>query len=99
MLDWIVIAVYLSIVFGLAFYSRRENIAHESSDEDIVNDQYLAGRSLNSIESLGSIIATEVSALTFLGIPAFAFTSDFSFIHIYIGAILGRYIIAKVVVP
>tara|TARA_R110000868_G_scaffold117600_13_gene312443 strand:+ start:12126 stop:13553 length:1428 start_codon:yes stop_codon:yes gene_type:complete len=99
MLDWIVIAGYLAIVFGLAFYSRRENVAHESSDEDIVNDQYLAGRSLNSIESLGSIIATEVSALTFLGIPAFAFSSDFSFIHIYIGAILGRYIIAKVVVP
>lgn len=98
-LDWIVIVLYLGIVFALAFYSRRENIAHESSDEDIVNDQYLAGRNLSALESLGSIIATEVSALTFLGIPAFAFANDFSFIHIYIGAIAGRYLIAKIIVP
>lgn len=99
MLDWIVIALYLIIVFALAFFSRRENIQHESSDEDIVNDQYLAGRSLSGIESLGSIIATEVSALTFLGIPAFAFSNDYSFVHIYIGAIVGRYLIAKIIVP
>lgn len=99
MLDWLVIILYLAIVFTLAFISRRENIAHESSDEDIVNDQYLAGRSLTVVESLGSIIATEVSALTFLGIPAFAFAKDYSFVHIYIGAIVGRYLIAKIIVP
>lgn len=99
MLDWLVIILYLGIVFVLAYISRRENIAHESTDEDIVNDQYLAGRSLSFIESMGSIIATEVSALTFLGIPAFAFSKDYSFVHIYIGAIVGRYLIAKIIIP
>lgn len=99
MLDWLVTAAYLLIVFILAFVSRRENIAHEATDEDIVNDQYLAGRSLTFFESMGSIIATEVSALTFLGVPAFAFAQDYSFVHIYIGAILGRLFIAHIIVP
>ncbi|MCF8060007.1 MAG: hypothetical protein K9K67_11970, partial [Bacteriovoracaceae bacterium] len=99
MLDWLVIGLYLILIFVVAFFSRRENLAHENSDDDIVLDQYLAGRSLTMIESMGSIIATEVSALTFIGIPAFAFTKNFSFIHLYLGAILGRYLIARFIVP
>ena len=62
-------------------------------------EQYLAGKSLTPLESLCSIIATEVSALTFLGIPAFAFDTNFSFVQIYIGAIFGRIIIALVFLP
>ena len=40
-----------------------------------------------------------VSALTFLGIPAFAFGKDYSFIQIYFGAIVGRLIIALLMLP
>ncbi len=99
MLDWLVIGLYLILIFVVAYFSKRENLAHEATDADIVNDQYLAGRSLSMIESMGSIIATEVSALTFIGIPAFAFSKDFSFIHLYLGAILGRFLIAHYIVP
>src|SRR5690606_32647379 len=62
-------------------------------------EQYLANKSLTFTESICSIIATEVSALTFLGIPAFAFNRDFSFIQIYMGAVVGRLIIAKIFLP
>lgn len=99
MLDWIVIIIYLCIIFALAFISQRQEAEGNPSDEAIVNDQYLAGRSLTFIESLGSIIATEVSALTFIGIPAFSFSKDYSFIHLYFGAIIGRSLIAKFIVP
>ena len=89
------------MVFVLAYFSRRQTPAHADSNEDqnIVDSQYLASRSLSMPESLGSIIATEVSALTFLGIPAFAFSTNYSFIHIYIGAIVGRFLIALIIVP
>lgn len=79
--------------------SKRKSINPSQTSQEIVQEQYMAGRSLSFFESIGSIIATEVSALTFLGIPAFAFSKDFSFLQIYIGAIVGRLIIALLFLP
>lgn len=94
LLDYLIISVYLFGIFFLAYKSSRKN-----DSKDLLNDQYLAGKSLSIPESLFSIIATEVSALTFLGIPAFAYGADFSFVQIYFGAIIGRLIIAKIMLP
>lgn len=96
--DYIVISIYIIGIFTLAFYSGK-TLKSAKSDTDLVNQQYLAGKSLTFWESLFSIIATEVSALTFLGIPAFAYGGDFSFIQIYMGAIFGRITIALVFLP
>lgn len=94
--DYIVIALYLMAIFFMAFKSGRKA---QVESGDFIQDQYLAGKSLTFAESLCSIIATEVSALTFLGIPAFAYGGDFAFVQIYIGAIVGRVIIAKIFLP
>lgn len=99
MWDWIVVFVYLGLIFVIAYFSKRSEVEGELSDENIVSEQYLAGKSLTLCESIGSIIATEVSALTFIGIPAFAFSKNYSFIHLYLGALLGRYLIARFIVP
>jgi SSS family solute:Na+ symporter len=96
-LDLIIIGIYLFLIFIVALKSGKISGTYDSGDE--VNNQYLAGQSLTFLESLCSIIATEVSALTFLGIPAIAFAKDYSFIQVYFGAILGRIIIAKVILP
>jgi Na+/proline symporter len=69
------------------------------SAPEIAQEKYLANKSLTFFESICSIIATEVSALTFIGIPAFAFKNNFSFIQIYIGAIAARFVIAVVFLP
>lgn len=92
-LDYIVILIYLAGIFFLAYKSSRGKNSH------LIEEQYLAGRSLTIPESLFSIIATEVSALTFLGIPAIAYAKDYSFIQIYFGAIVGRIIIARIMLP
>jgi len=94
-----IIIIYLVAIFVIAFLSKRVEIQEVGHEQDIIEGQYLASRSLTFWESLGSIIATEVSALTFLGIPAFAYAKDFSFVQIYIGAILGRWVIAKYFLP
>ncbi len=96
-LDYLVILFYIAGIFFLAFKSGK--LAHKSSDSNLMQDQYLAGKSLTFIESLCSIIATEVSALTFLGIPAFAYSQDFSFVQVYFGAVLGRIVIARLILP
>lgn len=98
--DGLVIGLYLVGIFTVAIIAGRKSPAQGAvSPEDLARDKFLAGKSLTFTESLSSIIATEVSALTFLGIPAFAFNSNFSFIQIYLGAILGRIFIARIFLP
>lgn len=100
LVDWFVVISYIALVFFLAFQAAKAvHIGDQNDPEIVASEQYLAGKSLTFTESICSIIATEVSALTFLGIPAFAFKTDFSFVQIYIGAIVGRLIIAKVFLP
>jgi solute:Na+ symporter, SSS family len=99
-IDGLVIALYLIGIFTVAIIAGKKNPGKSSDSPDKrAQDKFLANKSLTFTESLASIIATEVSALTFLGIPAFAFNSNFSFIQIYLGAILGRLVIAKVFLP
>lgn len=86
--------------FSARTYTESKSEAtHQHLESQYLASQYLANKSLTFWESLCSIIATEVSALTFLGIPAFAFDHDYSFAQIYLGAILGRWMIAKFFLP
>ena len=96
LLDASILLCYIVGVFVLAWWSGKNK---EGSPQDSAKEQFLAGQSLTWIESICSIIATEVSALTFLGIPALAFDTNFSFVQIYIGAIFGRLIIAYFFLP
>ena len=93
--DLVVVFVYLAIILAIAFSQGKT----KRKNRDDAKEQYLAGKSLTFWESISSIIATETSALTFLGIPAIALSGNFSFIQIYIGAIFGRLFIAKVLLP
>jgi solute:Na+ symporter, SSS family len=98
-IDWIVILAYMILIFYLAIRAGLQTKTAATNEKEKAREQYLANKSLTFTESICSIIATEVSALTFLGIPAFAFNRDFSFIQIYMGAIIGRLIIAKIFLP
>ena len=99
LIDWLVILGYICLVFLLALKAGKLVPSTRQSPEQVAQDKYLAGKTLTFPESICSIIATEVSALTFLGIPAFAFNSDFSFVQIYMGAIFGRLVIALFFLP
>ncbi|WP_408098885.1 sodium:solute symporter family transporter [Peredibacter sp. HCB2-198] len=99
-IDWVFIIGYIVVVFWIAIKSRDD--MHESelkTPEAIAQEKYMANRSLTFLESICSIIATEVSALTFIGIPAVAFKGDYTFIQIYMGAIAARFVIAVVFLP
>lgn len=100
LIDWMVILAYIVFVFILAIQAgKKYKSAGSTKADEIAREQYMANNSLTFTESICSIIATEVSALTFLGIPAFAYNNNFSFVQIYFGAILGRYIIARIFLP
>ncbi len=100
LLDWFILAAYVVSIFGIAIYSSRQQ--HESelkTPDSIAQEKFLANKSLTFFESMCSIIASEVSALTFIGVPAQAFRTDFSIIQMYFGTIVARFVIATVIVP
>lgn len=90
--DWAVIFLYLIgvIIFGLSFGKDLRN----------TRDYFLGSKSIPWWGVGLSIVATETSALTFIGVPAMAFGVDaLSFIQIVIGYVLARLVLAAVMVP
>ena len=46
-----------------------------------------------------SIVATEVSALTFIGVPAEAFRGNWTYLQMYVGSFVGRMLIVFLLLP
>jgi SSS family transporter len=62
-------------------------------------DYFLGGRSIPWWAICFSVVATETSALTFISVPATAYTSDFWFLQLAFGYLLGRIVIAAILLP
>jgi len=90
-LDWLVLAVYLLIVGGLGLAaSRRVASAAEMS---------LAGRSMPAWAVSISVLATSLSAVTFIGAPQDAYTGDLTYLSLSLGTVLGAAIVAVFFLP
>ncbi len=64
-----------------------------------VSGYFLAGRSAPFWAVAACIVATETSVLTFTSIPGFAYEGDFGFLQLGFGFVLGRIVIAFVLLP
>lgn len=65
-----------------------------------IRDFFLGGRTLPWYAVAGSIIATEVSAVTFVSVPFVVFGGNFQYLQIVLlGTLLARLIVAYVLVP
>lgn len=62
-------------------------------------DYFLGGRDLPWGAVLFSVVATETSTLTFLSIPGLAYATDLSFLQITAGYLIGRIVVAYVLLP
>jgi solute:Na+ symporter, SSS family len=90
--DWVVIFAYLLGVIALGVWFGR--------DQRNTRDYFLGSRNIPWWGVGLSIVATETSALTFIGVPAMAFGADaLTFIQIVIGYVIARIILAIVMVP
>jgi SSS family solute:Na+ symporter len=90
-IDGAVIVVYLLAVVGLGLWLGR--------GQKSTRDYFLGGRDIPWIGVGLSILATETSALTFIGVPALAFGGNLGFIQIIIGYVIARVVLAVVMVP
>lgn len=92
-IDWVVIAAYLLLTTLIG--------ARLAGKQSTIRDFFLAGRKMPWPAVCGSIIATEISAVTFIGVPAISFAAggNLTYLQLGIGAILARVIIGLFLVP
>ena len=91
-LDWVVIAAYLAGIIALGVWLGR--------GQKTTRDYFLGGRDLPWWGVAFSIVATETSALTFIGVPAMLFAKggNLGFIQVVLGFAIGRLVLAAVMV-
>jgi SSS family transporter len=90
-LDLTIIAVYLAgiTLFGLRFRKRQRSL----------KDYFLADRNIPWWAIALSIVAAETSTLTIISIPGLAYDTNFSFLQVVFGYLVGRVIISFVLIP
>ena len=89
-IDWSLVALFLLGVGAVGFRA--------SGNQSSTRDYFLGGRSIPWWAASLSIIATETSAFTFIGIPAFAFKNDWSLLQLFTGFAIGRIFLAFIFV-
>ena len=89
-LDWIVLFGYLGLTTWVGHRMRGRQAS--------ISDFFSGGRSLPWLAVSGSIIATEISGVTFIGVPGgvMAANGDFTYMIWAIGSIIGRVIVGVV---
>jgi len=84
--DIVVLVLYCAIIVAVgAWFGRRQAN---------MQDYFLGGRRIPWWAAGLSIIATETSALTFIGAPATAYATDWQYFQLAIGSVLARFLLA-----
>ncbi|MCR9074848.1 MAG: sodium:solute symporter [bacterium] len=91
-IDWIVLAAYFAILAVSGFlFARRKS---ENSE-----DYFLGSRSMPSWAVAVSIVATSLSAVTFVGAPELAYKGNLTYLATNIGMIIAAFVIAILFIP
>ncbi|MEB3198296.1 MAG: sodium/solute symporter [Candidatus Sericytochromatia bacterium] len=85
-LDWVIIVFYVFLVTGLGIWFGRR--------QSNIDEFFLGGRSIPWWAALLSLIATEISAATFLGAPEQGYTRNLTYLQFSVGTIAARFAIA-----
>jgi solute:Na+ symporter, SSS family len=89
--DYSVLFVLLVLLFLVGIYSGRE--------EKSTNDFFLGGRTIPWWAACLSFVATEISAVTLIAVPAVAYMENWEYAQFFIGSFLARIVIAFLFIP
>ena len=86
-LDWLVVIGYLLLTTLVGHFLKGK--------QSTIKDFFLGGRSLPWLAVSGSIIATEISGVTFIGVPGMVYAAqgNFTYLQWGIGSIIARIIV------
>lgn len=89
--DFAVLSVAVALLFVIAWTVGRR----ESSTQDY----FLGGRSVPAAVVCLSFVATEISAVTVIGVPAVAYSENWMYIQMFFGSAAARLFIAFLFIP
>ena len=89
--DILVISLAVVPLFIISYAFGRE--------EKNTGDFFLGGRKVPSIVACLSFVATEVSALTIVGVPATAYSENWQYLQFFIGSAAARITVAFLFIP
>ncbi len=90
-IDYLVIGVYLVAITAFGSWFARY--------QKTTRDYFLTDRSVPWWAICFTIVATETSTLTFIGIPAQAYTGNMTFLQLVMGYIIGRVLVSILFIP
>jgi SSS family transporter len=90
-LDYAVIGGYLIAITQFGSYFARF--------QKTTRDYFLTGKSVPWWAICFTVVATETSTLTFIGVPAMSYAGDMTFLQLVFGYVIGRLIISALFIP
>lgn len=98
-IDYVVLAAYL---IGITIFGSRFRRSHHS-----VQDYFLGSRQTSWLVISLSIVATETSTLTLIGVPALAYSAypraelggSFTYLQVVAGYVVARFVISFLLIP
>jgi len=90
-LDLIILLVYLTgtVLVGV-YFSRRQRD---------VKTYFVSSGRVPWWAIMSSIVSTETSSVTFISVPGFAFTGNFTFLQLVMGYLIGRIAVSLIFIP
>jgi SSS family solute:Na+ symporter len=89
--DLIIVGLAILLLFVISYVFGRE--------EKDINDYFLGSRKIPSLVACLSFVATEVSALTIVGVPATAFSENWEYLQFFVGSAAARIAVAFLFIP
>ncbi len=87
MIDWVVLFGYAAMIIAIGLRASRGVTTAEG--------HLRANRSLPAWAVVFSVLATEISAATYIGVPETGFKSNWNYMQFAIGALLGKAVLSK----
>jgi len=91
LVDGLVLLAAILLLFVIGFWAGRK--------EKDTGDFFLGGRQVPTIVACLSFVATEISAMTILGVPARAYAEDWRYFQFFLGYSLAKVCVAFLFLP
>lgn len=89
--DYLVVGIYLLAITAFGSWFARF--------QKTTRDYFLTDRSVPWWAVCFTVVATETSTLTFIGIPASAYSGNMTFLQLALGYVIGRVIVSLLFIP
>lgn len=90
-IDLIIVGLAVCLLFVISYiFGRKEKDTY---------DFFLGGKKVPSIIACLSFVATEVSALTIIGVPATAYSENWEYLQFFFGSAAARILVAFLFIP